>query len=486
LQTVHRRVMNAMRISSVLIFFHFIAICTAFDRMFLSVCKAVFSTLKTDFNYISLRPTGPSISSGPSESSISSGPSESSISSGPSESSISSGPPRPHNASLIIFKGSHIRSENYLGISHAVRRIGSERNLNIDIKILRHPFVNIEDTRSLFALGHSSGVYDFLRFQNVTKYDGLMQVGSVLNSKGRLPWNSRDLQTFPIPVLTLLGKKDGYIRHTYCLDEMYMQSDTEKYITKPIIIMKDVNHLHISNSSSSYFAKLLGLSDIKSDIDNKIACDMIGLCIVDFMSLNMNISSSKSLGNSLHRMMQLQNETRLLLTTYLKFDNYANVKTLLHVFQMYMNNATDFTKDDIVFTKYYDFLLSKPSKNIMYCYRPINSYMFAKMYFAPLWCKTKYKHYMTAQRMNEIQYKEIAKCLNLTTTKTVIFEVDKKCTTTMEWIMTDVKIKSEGNITYIRSPIFITCEGPLFKNFYYFKILSPAQIIELLNIDLVD
>ncbi len=112
--------------------------------------------------------------------------------------------------------------------------------------------------------------------------------------------------------------------------------------------------------------------------------------------------------------------------------------------------------------------------------------MMAKMYFAPLWCKTKYKEYIPAQKMNEVQFRQIAKCLNMTTSKTVIFEADRICKTTMEWIMTDITIRREGDITYIKSPIFITGEQSLFKSFYYFKILSPSQIIELLNIDLAD
>ena len=144
--------------------------------MFLSICNAVFTTLISEFidntKYISVK----------------------------SNLNFSN----TKNVSLLIFKGNHIQPSNYIGISKKIQKIGADHGLNIDIKIPKYPFIQHKkpDNTPLFALGHSSGVYDFLMFNNISKFDGLIQIGSILNSNGTLPWKSLKLQSFPIPVLT--------------------------------------------------------------------------------------------------------------------------------------------------------------------------------------------------------------------------------------------------------------------------------------------
>jgi hypothetical protein len=420
--------------------------------MLLSICKAAFSTLVQDSKYISMKPIR-------------------------NISNIAA-----KDISLVIFKGNHIKANKYIGISNTIQRMGNERGLNIDIKIPHYPYAENfkQDKTPTFVLGHSSGVYDFLMFHNASKYDGLIQVGSVFNSNGKLPWKSRKLETFPIPVLTLIGKKDGYLRHIYCLDELYKQTETEKYKSKPIIVMKDITHLHISNTSSSTISQMIGLKDLKSNIDVQTAWNMMAICIVDFIILNMNIDND----NSLKQMKEMQNETHKLLTTYMKFENIGNIKRLLNILQNAMKKTAN---NEVHYLNFYDFLLSKPTDSAMCFYIPDKSYLFSKMYYQPLWIKTKYKIYMSAKDINKCLFWQIAKMMKTDTNLNIVFKADKICWTTLEWLITGVSIERIDDTIYIQSPVFITNGKTIkYKNFYYLKILSPAQIIELINIDLQD
>ena len=426
--------------------------CNAYGMLW-SICKAVVSTIISDFQYVSVRPT--------------------------------IGNASMIDASLIIFRGSNIKSRHYIGVAKPIQKIGSEKGVNIDIKIPNFPYILNDIRAPAFVLGHSSGAYDFLLYHNISKYDGFIQVGSVLNSNGKLPWKSRKLEDFPIPVMTLVGKSDGYLRHIYCLDEMYKQNDTEKYITKPIIIMKNITHLHISNTSSSNIANFIGLKDIKSNIDVQTAWNMLALCIVDFIILNIrNANSTDTYANSLERMKTMQSETRSLLSSYLKFDNVDALKELLSILHIFLNKSN---KSDVYFLNYYDFLLSKPNDNVVYFYKEHHS-MFSKMYFTPLWIKTKYKIYFSASNINKFIFQQIRNNYQHDNTKMkVVFKPDKICSTSLEWILSGISIEKVQNTIYIQSPVFITDRNTIvYKNFYYLKILSPAQILELINIDLQD
>ncbi len=434
-----------------LIFLSFILDCLAFDRMFLSICKAIFTTMFENTQYISIKPL-PNISN--------------------------------KDVSLTIFKGNHITANNYIGISKTIQKIGYERGLNIDIKIPHYPFIKDIDknnTKPSFILGHSSGVYDFLLFHNISNHNGLIQIGSVLNSNGKLPWSSQKLKDFPIPVLTLIGKKDGYLRHTYCLDEKYKQSKIEKYITKPIVIIEYINHLHISNTSSSFAAKLLGMNDFKSNINIETAWDILSSYIVDYINLNVNHKILPK--NSVKRIIKTQKYTDKLLNTYFKFENIYNIEKLLKIlYKNLLNNTID---TNVSFLHFYDFLLAKPTYTLMLCYIQKNNYFLSNTYFTPLWIKTKYEKTISAREINKNLFWQIAFYINFNTNYEIIFKKDKVCYTTLEWILSAVRIEKINNKIYIQSPIFITNnDSIIYKNYYYFKILSPAQILELINIDL--
>lgn len=423
--------------------------CDAYNMLW-SICKAVFTTMITELQYVSIRQIRPLASN------------------------------KSIDVSLIIFKGSNIKAHNYLGISKSIQKIGLENGLNIDIKIPHSPYIQKTDNPT-FALGHSSGAYDFLMYHNVSKYDGFIQVGSVLNSNGKLPWKLRKLEDFPIPVMTLIGRKDGYLRHPYCLDELYNQNETEKYKTKPIVILKNITHLHISNTSSSQIADMIGFKDIKSSMNVQTAWNMLALCIVDFIVVNSNHSET----NSLQRMKDVAKETRYLLHTYLKFDNVSNLKELLAILHMFLNFKSE-PINPIYFLNYYDFLLSKPTENSTYFHKEGRS-IFSKMYFTPLWIKTKYKIYLPASTINKFIFQQMSNNYQYDTKLKVVFKADKICSTTLEWLLTTVDIEKKEDTIYIQSPVFITDEDSIvYKNFYYMKIVSPAQILELINIDLQD
>ncbi len=426
-----------------------------FDKMFLSLCKSVCITLKDNLinnNYISIKSKPKSNFN--------------------------------NNISLFIFKGNNIKANNYIGISKVIQKIGSEKGLNIDIKIPNFiKTIKKENNIPSFILGHSSGVYDFLLNNNITNYNGLIQIGSVLNSNGILPWKAQKLKEFPIPVLTLIGERDGYLRYPYCLDEVYNQNELDKYIIKPIIILKDITHLHISNTTSTTIAKYIGLNDLESTLETEKAWEILSICIVDYIILNMNQLTTNDNYNSLDRMKNIQYKTQEIFDSYYKYDNYEYISRFLNYIHYNLFYYYDFNNTNINFYNYYDFLISKPDDNSVCCYIQDKSYLFSKTYFTPLWVKTKYNLYISAKKINEYLFNQIAKTYDAKFN--IIFKNDRKCLTSLEWVLSGVNIQKDGNNIYIQSPIFITDNTAFkYKNFYYFKILSPAQIIELINIDL--
>ena len=397
-----------------------------------------------------------------------------------------------NNVSLVIFKGSHIPAEKYIGISKTIRHIGTERGLNINVKIpydTKSENIKRNLDHSSFILGHSSGVYDFLSHNSIDNNKnpkGLIQVGSVLNSNGKLPWQSRKLESFPIPTMTFVGQKDGCLRHTYCLDELYPQNDTEKYITKPIIISKDITHLHISNTTATDIAKLIGLNDLTSTININRAWYILASCIVDFIILNMNHTlHNVQYNSSFERMQNRQKETQDLLGVYVTYNDSEYISrylTNLHKNLINKNNTSH-----IVFYDYRKFIRSKPTDSLLSCYIQDKNIL-SKMYFTSLWIKTKYKTYIPAKNINEQLYTHILReSASYQTSLKIVFEEDKKCFTALQWLITEIKIKRIENTVYIQSPIFITNNNTfMYKNFYYMKILSPAQIAEMIHIDLQD
>lgn len=427
-----------------------ILLCHSFDRMFISICGAVCKTIKHTITKTSIH--------------------------------IHSKNNKQHfNTSLIIFKGSHIKSSSYIGISNIIQKIGNKRGLNVNITIPEYRFgqdLSNYIEPSSFILGHSQGVYDIIS-KNLTSSKGLIQYGSVLNSKGKLPWLSNNLENFPIPVLTLLGKKDGFLRHIYGLDELYNQSDYDKLIRKPIIILKDTNHLHLSNTNTSLIANLFGLKDIKSNLTTDKAWYFLSSIIVDFMLLNIDKNNT----DSLNRMKILQKDTSKLLNVYVEYNDINYIINFLTNLQYKLLNNTI---HNISFYDYYDFLKSKPNDALLSCYIEKHNF-FSKMYFTPLWIKTKYKKFISAQRINERLFWEIASKIDCNTNTKIKFIEDKYCFTTLEWLLSNIVIKKNDNTIYISSPVFVTYPNTWkYNNFYYMKILSPAQIIELINIDLQD
>lgn len=447
-----------MNLIQLILILNFFINCDAYN-MFFSICNAALNTFVEDLQYISLR----------------------------SPKSITNHSCK--DVSLVIFKGSNIKAEHYIGASKTIQKIGLEQGLNIDIKIphFSHiPFVKhmncFEKKSPSFALGHSSGAYDFLLYNNIKHFDGFIQIGSVLNSKGKLPWKAIKLEEFPIPIMTIVGKKDGYLRYLYCLDELYEQNEIEKYITKPVIVLNNITHLHLSNTTSSNVANMIGLKDFTSSITTQNAWDILALSIVDFIALNSNHTAYDS---SIERMKDNYNKTQNLLRTYSKFDNIENLKGLLSVLHMSLNQLS---YNDIYYNNYFDFLSSKPANHSMYFFKENKRFpTFSKMYYKPLWIKTKYNVYISAKKINKFLFQKIMNYYNIDTKMKVVFQPDKVCHTTVEWLMTDIKINIRNNTCYIQSPIFITNNDTIiYKKYYYFKMLSPAQIFELINIDLQD
>lgn len=182
---------------------------------------------------------------------------------------------------LLFFTGFGKTSQSYEKIANKIGDYLNKKNISSEIIIndyfLDTPIYGKKQTQciseknlkelnnvdSIFFIGHSAGSY-FLNDVAKKYGDGFIQLGSVLNSNGKLPWEIEKLNNYSIPVLTLLGDKDGYINPLYSVDEMENLNTCQNPLRKPIIIEKNINHLHMADGVETKYAKLFNKKDINT------------------------------------------------------------------------------------------------------------------------------------------------------------------------------------------------------------------------------
>jgi acetyl esterase/lipase len=81
---------------------------------------------------------------------------------------------------------------------------------------------------NIVVLSHSAGGVASADIA-MRKASAFVQMGCHFDSKDRMPWVSRSLSSYPKPVLTLLGARDGYLRYHSAAGEL---EDLEGICTK--------------------------------------------------------------------------------------------------------------------------------------------------------------------------------------------------------------------------------------------------------------
>ena len=168
------------------------------------------------------------------------------------------------NIGIVIFPGYGKNADNYKSISEKIcdklkkNNIGSTiiinnylKNIplagNIQTKILTKNSIELikekKNIDKIYFIGHSAGSY-FLNDIANEYGNGFIQIGSVLNSNGILPWEKNNLYKYPIPTLTLVGQKDGYINPFFVKDELENIQYLNNTLIKPVIIEKNISPMY--------------------------------------------------------------------------------------------------------------------------------------------------------------------------------------------------------------------------------------------------
>lgn len=412
---------------------------------------------------------------------------------------------------LLFFTGFGKTSQSYEKIANKIGDYLNKKNISSEIIIndyfLDTPIYGKKQTQciseknlkelnnvdSIFFIGHSAGSY-FLNDVAKKYGDGFIQLGSVLNSNGKLPWEIEKLNNYSIPVLTLLGDKDGYINPLYSVDEMENLNTCQNPLRKPIIIEKNINHLHMADGVETKYAKLFNKKDINTsnhlDRSHEKLSETIGefiLCCID--------NNYKS---------------------FILLNKIKNTKQFIMKYKSYKNNIDKFAQeiqhqiiDDPsynVFNKLYidlnEFVYSKPKieNNNIY----ISSYVEKNNFFSNIYSDVYYLKF----KNNENHFNPIVntKILNEDLFHKILFNIKSKeeIDNGPKVIFNNDKIfkgnpligplwiKEPININYnkelqnlqITCPVLITSKTikpDKYAGLYYMKLLSPQLCFELIN-----
>lgn len=420
-----------------------------------------------------------------------------------------------NNVGIIFFAGYGKKASSYKQLVLKIKENLEIKNITADFiindYILDSPLCGDIQTEYLtqksivslncnkyFFIGHSAGSY-FLN--NVAKDygDGFIQMGSVLNSNGILPWEKKSLADYPIPTLTLLGEKDGFISPFLAIDEIKDISKSNQSYFKPVIIEKKVNHLQMSDNKETIYSRLFNKKDIVSPITIEEAHNKLSETITEFIasclfeSKNNDIISKKI------------NETNKLLENYSK--NCLNLTNIAKDIQLNITNSYDkYNVVNRIYKNKQDFIISKPeiSNNTIYVGSYKEKINFLNSYYSnTIWFKFKSHENFNSKEFNEIikpsdineqifttMLRQLKTGEEINNGPQVIFMKDKIFEKSpiagVKFISEHIKINydKENNKIFIKSPLLFTSTDVIKRNagMYYMKILSPELCFELINL----
>lgn len=210
---------------------------------------------------------------------------------------------------------------------------------------------------SIFLAGHSYGGILAKGGALPSIFDGLLLFGSVFNSKGVLPYDQDSLASFPRPVLSVSGDRDGFMRYLSLAKEMdhieeslnrliqsssislnrlksskaYKQAQYEMFLQKPIIIVPGMNHMQVGDNTVGALTKSTGRSDFGSYLELEEVWDTLSEIVAQFILTHTcpNQKNGDTRRQSQYRQKQLRNlEEQLVKDSKSSMDSVATYRYL--------------------------------------------------------------------------------------------------------------------------------------------------------------
>ncbi|SMF76355.1 alpha/beta hydrolase [Pseudobacteriovorax antillogorgiicola] len=170
-------------------------------------------------------------------------------------------------AAVVIFPGAYIESGKYLALARKIQANAS-RPTQVYIAKFFGDFANplqtgaridrvlreLEDLglsqakTKTFLAGHSHGGIAASDTAQSKGLAGLVLMGSYL---AETPLIGKDLASYPIPVLTLGGERDGLTGFSFIGREFLKSQklDPEQRLQKPVILLPKINHMQFADGS---------------------------------------------------------------------------------------------------------------------------------------------------------------------------------------------------------------------------------------------
>ena len=431
------------------------------------------------------------------------------------------------NIGIIFFPGYGKNAESYRSINEKICNKLTENNIgstiiinnylknlpiagDIQSKLLTEYSINLinenKNIDKIFFIGHSAGSY-FLN-NIASEYGcGFIQLGNVLNSNGLLPWEQNSLFKYPIPVLTIVGQKDGYINPFYIKDELENIKYINNTIEKPVIIEKNINHLQVSDNIETKFAKIINKKDILSPIELNEAQDIISETISEFITCCLNKTHNSSIlekkikrtKNIIYNYKAKECDINkfaeniqydilnplFIIDIPIKNRDYNNKISFVNSKPFIDENGTIYTSSfrakNGIDNRFYSDIIWLKMKN----QEAFNSY---EKYNTTNLKKTKSAYEINKEIFDKILY-EIKSQEEILKGPKVIFQYDdvfeNSAFVGLKWINTNIEINYDrfNNIIYIKSPVLYTSMS-IYKKYagmYYTKLLSPQLCYELIQ-----
>lgn len=402
----------------------------------------------------------------------------------------------------VIVPENNVKPSAYENIAKTLVTQSEARNIGMDIYIanVTYPdqdnYTNALDEvfdyihsgyksdTNIFMIGHSDGAYFGLE-HGIQYANYTIQMGSLLNSGNKLFWGKgHTLISYPRPILTLLGKSDGFLKWTLATDEfdsidVLLNNFGYDYISKnkPIIIMNGVNHMDMANGIITESAKARGIVENNSSMPLQEVHNKISYLILDFITKN-----SSSLISEVYRSNNVVKKYKNIYTTEYLDLIISDIQSTI------LNNAVNIV--NILHTKFINFIYSKPhfvnydvvTQSFI---NVTNRYNFSNY----LWLKMKKyntTNNVTATQINKFIYDKVFGQLTQDQIdryknygKKLLFGCDINSS---NWLNSTLNITHTPNNITVRSPVFITYDNVtnIYQNMFYVKVMTPSQIYDWL------
>mmetsp|Transcript_11510 Transcript_11510/g.27737 ORF Transcript_11510/g.27737 Transcript_11510/m.27737 type:complete len:539 (+) Transcript_11510:30-1646(+) len=395
-----------------------------------------------------------------------------------------------------------------------------------------------------FLAGHSMGGLLAIEKALPMAYDGLIMMGC---SMWGVLTNHRSLASFPKPALTLLGERDGFLRpfklaHDMdTLDEelsregsddnvMIQKKRNEMDIMKPVIILKEVNHMQAADDTVAEFQLKTGRHDFDSGITLEEARERMAEAVSNFMLVAVcrtqtGLSDRAAYISATETQLKQTQQTREMLRPFRELSSKSyQSKFIMEAQRSIANLEQDIDITPTIHALDEDFLYSKPFHSLVVANSdttltanihvvaqdPIllhpklpkaasqESPTFAikgKSQDSFLQSFTKKGDPVSLRELNMLTMAKVLKEY-VTEEQRVKYEKygrklefleDLLIKRPPEWVETPIQLTHEGNTTFVRSPYTQTPEAefiPLkFRGMHYAKAMSPAQIYEWIVYD---